>query len=67
MRKVNTTTRKPKVHYYILYRGRMVGETWAVSPEKARTNYWWKNVKGGDPFAYRDRNPQDYDVVEANK
>ena len=35
----------------IYYNGRKVGETTAVSADKARNNYWWKNCKHGDKFA----------------
>lgn len=55
----------PKIHYYIILNGRFVGETWAVSPAKARNNFWWKNVKCGDVYSPRDYNPEDFDVVEA--
>jgi hypothetical protein len=57
--------RKRKKHYFILLNGRMVGETWAVSPEKARNNYWWKNIKGECEYSPRDYDPSDFDVAEA--
>ena len=57
--------RKPKKHYYIILDGRAVGESWAVSPEKARANYWGKNVKYGDEYSPRDYEPDDFDVIEA--
>ena len=57
--------RKPKKHFYIILNGRQVGESWAVSAEKARANYWWKNVKYGDEFSPRDYEPDDFDVIEA--
>lgn len=56
---------RPKHKYYIILDGQMVGESWAVSPEKARANFWWKNVKGEDEFSPRDYDPEDFDVVEA--
>lgn len=59
------TSKKPKKRYFILRSGCMVGETWAVSPAKARNNYWWKYVKSCDPFAPRKYEPDDFDVVEA--
>lgn len=59
--------KKKKNHYYIILNGTKVGETWAVSPEKARTNYWWKYVKGEDEFSFRMHSPEDFDVVDANK
>lgn len=44
----------------IYYNGRKVGETTAVSANKAATNYWWKNCKGGDRFAYTEYKPSDF-------
>ena len=58
---------RSKKKYYILRRGRQVGTSWAVSPQKAITNWWWKNVKGGDEFSYREYNPSDFDAVEAGR
>lgn len=55
----------PKIHYYIILNGRFVGETWAVSPAKARNNFWWKAVKMENQYSPRDYNPEDFDVVEA--
>lgn len=57
--------RKSKKHYYILYNDRAVGESWAVSPEKARANYWWKKIKECDEYSPREYDPEDFDVVEA--
>lgn len=57
--------RTPKKHYYIMLNGECMGETWAVSPEKARTNFWWKYVKEEDEYTPRDYDPEDFDVVEA--
>ena len=56
--------RKSKKLFYILYNGKMVGQSWAVSPEKARVNFWWKFVKGEDERSAREYNPEDFDVVE---
>ena len=44
----------------IYYNGRKVGETTAVSASKATTNYWWKNCKGGDKYAYTEYKPSDF-------
>ena len=44
----------------IYHNGRKVGETTAVSASKAVTNYWWKNCKGGDKFAYTEYKPSDF-------
>ena len=52
--------RKSKRHFYIIKGGRQVGETWAVSAEKALANYWWKNCKHGDRFAYTEYKPSDF-------
>ena len=57
--------KSPKKHYYILSNGEMIGETWAVSPNKARVNFWWKFVKNNDPYTVRTMDPKDFDVVEA--
>lgn len=58
-------TKKPKKHFYILLNGDMVGETWAVSAEKARVNCWWNNIKNGCEYSPRDYDPEDFDVAEA--
>lgn len=58
------SARKPKRHFYILLDGRYVGQSWAVSPEKARTNFWWRAVKNKDVYASRKCDPKDFDVVE---
>lgn len=57
--------KRPKKKYYIMLNGEYVGETWAVSPAKARVNYWWKFSKGCNPYTLRDMDPEDFDVVEA--
>lgn len=62
MRKIKEYT--PKRHYFILLNGRMVGESWAVSPEKARNNWWWRNIKNEDAYSPRDYDPEDFDVAE---
>ena len=58
-------TKKPKRLYYILLNEKIVGKSWAVSPDKARANYWWKEVKEENEFSPRDYDPEDFDVVEA--
>lgn len=55
--------KQPKKLYYILHDDEYVGQTWAPSGDKAVTNYWWKTCKGGDPFAYTDYKPTDFDAV----
>ena len=57
--------RKSKRHFYIIKGGRQVGETWAVSAEKALANYWWKNCKQQNQFTRCNIKPDDYDVIEA--
>ena len=56
--------KKPKRHYFILLNGKEVGESWAVSPEKAINNWWWKNIKGENEMSPRDYDPSDFDAVE---
>ena len=57
--------RQSKKRFYIIRNGRKVGETWAVSVEKAVNNYWWKNCKECSPYTYTDFKPSDFDAVEA--
>ena len=57
--------KKPKKRFYILLDGQKIGESWAVSPEKARANFWWKNVKYGDEYSPSEYDPEDFDVIEA--
>ena len=56
--------RQPTRHFYILLDGKYVGQTWAVSAEKARNNFWWKAVKLENEYSPRDYDPEDFDVVE---
>ena len=58
-------TPKSKKKYYIILSGQRVGQSWAVSPEKAIANWWWKNIKGGNEFSPREYSPRDFDAVEA--
>lgn len=57
--------KKSKRPYWILLHGKPVGKSWAVSPEKARANFWWKYTKGSNEFSFREYDPKDFDVVEA--
>ena len=59
------TQKKPKRPYWIILNGKPVGKSWAVSPEKARTNFWWKYAKSSNEFSFREYDPEDFDVVEA--
>lgn len=52
-----------KRHFYILLDGEYVGQTWAVSEEKAVVNYWWKYVKCGDQYSERYLNPSDFEAI----
>lgn len=52
--------KKTGLAFEIYYKGRKVGETTAVSADKARSNYWWKNCKHGDKFAYTEYKPSDF-------
>lgn len=54
---------KRKRHFYILYKDEYVGQAWAVSEAEAETNYWWREVKGKDPFAERRFNPSDFEAI----
>lgn len=56
--------RKPKHHYFILLGGEKVGESWAVSSQKAITNWWWKHIKDESAMTPRDYDPSDFDAVE---
>lgn len=56
---------KSKKKYYIILHGEHVGQSWAVSPRKAITNWWWRNIKGSNEFSPRDYSPDDFDAVEA--
>ena len=57
--------KKSKRPYWILLHGKPVGKSWAVSPEKARANFWWKYAKGSNEFSFREYDPEDFDVVKA--
>lgn len=56
---------KSKKKYYIILDGQHVGQSWAVSPKKAITNWWWKNIKDSNEFFPREYDPEDFDAVEA--
>lgn len=53
-----------KRKYAILRNGSIVGESWAVSADKAINNYWWKNDKKCNKFTQAFYYPSDYDAVE---
>ena len=65
MKPIGTRDKPKKIHYYVILDGKCVGETWAVSPKKARANFWWKFVKECDEFSPREYDPEDFDMVEA--
>ena len=56
--------RLPKHKYYIMCNGHYVGESWAVSEEKACTNYWWKNDKKCNAYTSTNMSPKDYEAVK---
>ena len=57
----------PKKHYYIMDEtGSYCGETWAVSPEKAVTNWWWNYIKDRNEMTPAAIRPEDLDAVEAD-
>lgn len=53
-----------KRRFLILYEGRTVGESWAVSADKAINNYWWRECKKYDQYAYTNYRPSDFDAIE---
>lgn len=55
--------KQPKRHYYILHNDEYVGQTWAVSEAKARTNWWWDNVKFNDEFNPRTMDPDELEAI----
>lgn len=57
--------RRSKQKYFIILHGEHVGESWAVSPQKAVTNWWWKNIKGESSYSPREYSPSDFDAIEA--
>lgn len=57
--------KSPKKHYYIIKNGRKVGDSWAVSPQKAVTNWWWKYVKCKNEYSPREYGPDKLDAIEA--
>lgn len=65
MKPIGAKPKKKKIHYYIILHGKYMGESWAVSPAKARTNFWWKFVKECDEYSPREYDPEDFDVIEA--
>ena len=55
---------RPVKRKYNIYRnGRKVGESWAVSEEKAINNYWWRECKKYDQFTYTDYRRCDFEAV----
>jgi hypothetical protein len=56
--------RKPKKHYAVLLHGEHYAETWAVSPQKAISNVWWKFEKNEDEFTLANYSVEDFDAVE---
>lgn len=55
---------KPKREYAILLKGEKVGISYAVSPEKAILNYWWKHDKKCSAYTSCLYGPEKYDAVE---
>ena len=62
MKKV--TLPKTKKHFAIIYNGKHVGDSWAVSAKKACANWWWKYSKCEDEFTPREMDPDDLDAIE---
>lgn len=56
---------KPKKHFVILLNGEYYAESWAVSPQKAISNVWWKFQKEEDVFnTDYSYSVEDFDAVE---
>lgn len=53
-----------KKRFAILLDGEKVGESWAVSSDKAITNHWWKYDKLCNPYTRTNMSKHDYDAVE---
>lgn len=67
MKKVNRPEKKRKYIVFHKATGKNYGETYAVSPEKAINNVWWKYIKHRYLFTETDVRPDDLDAVEADK
>lgn len=61
-----TSNAKPMRKFIVFHRGtrRTIGESSAVSPEKAITNIWWKQIKMCNPMTITSIRPSDLDAVE---
>lgn len=55
---------KSKRHFAIYHNGYMVGETWAVSPQKAINNFWWRAVKYGNRYHYGRIELEELEAIE---
>lgn len=55
---------RSKRHYAIYHNGYKVGESWAVSAQKAVTNYWWCAVKYGNKYHYGHIELEELEAVE---
>lgn len=53
-----------KRRFSIYHNGKKVGESWAVSEEKAINNYWWRECKRYDQYAYTDYRPCDFVAMD---
>jgi hypothetical protein len=58
---------KRKYRIYPLDRPLTIGETMATSAAEAVRNYWWTNCKKGDPFAYTEYKPTDFEAVAVRR
>lgn len=55
---------KSKKRYAIYHNGDLVGETWAVSPRQAVSNYFWRAVKYGNKYHYGRIELEELEAVE---
>lgn len=56
-----------KVRFDIYHYGRKVGESWAVSAEKALNNFWWREIKKFDKFTQTEYKPSDFVAISAGR
>ena len=52
--------------YYVLLNDEYIGQTWAVSEAKAKSNIWWKLVKENDQFKAVNIRPSDFEAYCIN-
>lgn len=60
---MDSMIKKKKQRYKILFDGNYVGDSWAVSPEKAINNMRFRLVASGDVRGWFDVPMEDFDAV----